>query len=84
MREEGRAQLDKQLSKIFPKPNLQALAEKLGFKTDELYTAIGQGEVSNRAIHKACGALNEPPPVPIDETNIVKQSKIKKAAKMAF
>ncbi|MBS5743667.1 MAG: TonB-dependent receptor, partial [Neisseria sp.] len=77
VREEGRAQLDKQLSKIFPKPNLQALAEKLGFKkTDELYTAIGQGEVSNRAIHKACGALNEPPPVPIDETNIVKQSKI--------
>ena len=32
VREEGRAQLDKQLSKIFPKPNLQALAEKLGFK----------------------------------------------------
>ena len=82
VREEGRAQLDKQLSKIFPKPNLQALAEKLGFKkTDELYTAIGQGEVSNRAIHKACGALNEPPPVPIDETNIVKQSKIKKGGK---
>ena len=82
VREEGRAQLDKQLSKIFPKPNLQALAEKLGFKkTDELYTAIGQGDVSNRAIHKACGALNEPPPVPIDETNIVKQSKIKKGGK---
>ena len=82
VRETGRAQLDKQLSKIFPKPNLQALAEKLGFKkTDELYTAIGQGEISNRAISKACGALIEPAPVPVDETNIVKQSKIKKGGK---
>ncbi|MGN6893608.1 GTP pyrophosphokinase, partial [Neisseria sp. P0015.S009] len=68
--------------KIVPKPNLQALAEKLGFKqTDELYTAIGQGDVSTRAIHKACGALNEPPPVQIDETNIVKQSKINTGGK---
>ena len=43
-----------------------------------LYEGWGK---SNRAIHKACGALNEPPPVPIDETNIVKQSKIKKGGK---
>ncbi|WP_165006646.1 RelA/SpoT family protein [Neisseria yangbaofengii] len=82
IKEDGRAQLDKQLVKINPKPNLQDLAEKLGFKKlDDLYTAIGQGEISPRAIQKACGTLNEPPPVPVDETTIVKQSKIKKGGK---
>ncbi|MRN37641.1 bifunctional (p)ppGpp synthetase/guanosine-3',5'-bis(diphosphate) 3'-pyrophosphohydrolase [Neisseria sp. N95_16] len=82
IKEDGRAQLDKQLVKINPKPNLQDLSEKLGFKKlDDLYTAIGQGEISPRAIQKACGTLNEPPPVPVDETTIVKQSKIKKGGK---
>ncbi|ROV56182.1 RelA/SpoT family protein [Neisseria chenwenguii] len=82
VREEGRAQLDKQLLKISPKPNLQDLAEKLGYKKlDELYTAMGQGEISPRAIQKACGTLNEPPPVSVDETTIVKQSKIKRGGK---
>lgn len=82
IKEDGRAQLDKQLVKINPKPNLQDLSEKIGFKKlDDLYTAIGQGEISPRAIQKACGTLNEPPPVPVDETTIVKQSKIKKGGK---
>ena len=82
VREEGRVQLDKQLAKLTPKPNLQELAENLGYKKPEdLYTAVGQGEISNRAIQKACGKLNEPPPVPVSETTIVKQSKIKKGGK---
>ena len=82
MREEGRVQLDKQLAKLTPKPNLQELAENLGYKKlDDLYTAVGQGEISNRAIQKACGKLNEPPPIPVSETTIVKQSKIKKGGK---
>lgn len=82
VKEDGRAQLDKMLLKVSPKPNLQELAEKLGFKKlDDLYTAVGQGEISPRAVHKACGTLNEPPPPPITETSIVKQSKIKKGGK---
>jgi len=82
VREEGRVQLDKQLAKLTPKPNLQELAENLGYKKlDDLYTAVGQGEISNRAIQKACGTLNELPPVPVSETTIVKQSKIKKGGK---
>ena len=82
VREEGRVQLDKQLAKLTPKPNLQELAENLGYKKlDDLYTAVGQGEISNRAIQKACGTLNERPPVPVSETTIVKQSKIKKGGK---
>ena len=53
VREEGRVQLDKQLAKLTPKPNLQELAENLGYKKlDDLYTAVGQGEISNRAIQK--------------------------------
>ncbi len=82
VRENGRNQLEKQLVKVSPKPNLQDLAEKLGFKKiDDLYTAVGQGEVSPRAIQKACGTLVEPPPPPLNETTIVKQSKIKKGGK---
>ena len=78
VRENGRAQLDRQLAKTNPKPNLQDLAEKLGFKKiDDLYTAVGQGEISARSIQKACGMFDEPPPAPVDETTIVKQSKIK-------
>ncbi|MDO4694550.1 MAG: bifunctional (p)ppGpp synthetase/guanosine-3',5'-bis(diphosphate) 3'-pyrophosphohydrolase [Eikenella sp.] len=78
IREQGRLQLDKTLAKIQPKPNLQDLSEKLGYKKpDELYTAIAQGEVTPRAIQKACGLLNEPPPAPVSEHSIVKRSKIK-------
>lgn len=78
IREQGRLQLDKTLAKIQPKPNLQALSEKVGYKKpDELYTAIAQGEVTPRAIQKACGLLNEPPPTPVSEHSIVKRSKIK-------
>lgn len=82
VRENGRNQFEKQIAKISPKPNLQDLAEKLGFKQiDDLYTAVGQGELSPRAIQKACGALHEPKPEQVSETNIVKQSKIKKGGK---
>ena len=78
IRENGRSQLDRQLAKIHPKPNLLDLAENLGFKkTEDLYTAVGQGEISPRAIQKACGMLAEPLPEPVSEASIVKQSKIK-------
>lgn len=78
IREHGKAQFEKVLAKVSPKPNLHALHEKMGFsKLEDLYTAIGQGEVTPRAVQKACGALKEPPPQPVNETSIVKQSKIK-------
>ena len=82
VRENGRNQLDKILAKISPKPNLQHLCESLGYKKiEDLHTAVGQGELSPRAIQKACGTLHEPQPEPVSETNIVKQSKIKKGGK---
>lgn len=77
LREEGKNQFDKIISKINPKPNQQQLCEKLGFKLlDDLYMAIGHGELTTRAIKKAAGALLMPPPTPISETSIVKKSKI--------
>ncbi|MDO4997288.1 MAG: bifunctional (p)ppGpp synthetase/guanosine-3',5'-bis(diphosphate) 3'-pyrophosphohydrolase [Neisseria sp.] len=82
VRESGKNQFEKVLAKITPKPNLQDLCEKLGFcKMDDLYTAIGQGDLTTRAIQKACGAISEPPPVPINEETIVKKSKIKANAR---
>ncbi|EGZ48555.1 RelA/SpoT family protein [Neisseria wadsworthii] len=78
VRENGKAQFEKVLAKTSPKPNQQELSEKLGFKKiEDLYTAIGQGEITPRAIQKACGMLNEPPPAQVNETSIVKRSKIK-------
>lgn len=38
VREEGRVQLDKQLAKLTPKPNLQELAENLGYKSQKTST----------------------------------------------
>ncbi|WP_107688098.1 RelA/SpoT family protein [Neisseria wadsworthii] len=78
VRENGKAQFEKVLAKTSPKPNQQELSEKLGFKKiEDLYTAIGQGEITPRTIQKACGMLNEPPPAQVSETSIVKRSKIK-------
>lgn len=80
VREDGKAQFEKVLAKINPKPNHQHLCEKLGFKTpEELYTAIGQGDLTTRAIQKAAGAINTPPAPVLSETTIVKKSKIKSA-----
>ena len=82
VREEGKNQFEKIISKITPKPNQQQLCEKLGFRLlDNLFTALGQGEITPRAIQKACGALVEPAPAPISATSMVKKSKIQSGDK---
>ena len=82
VREEGKNQFEKIISKITPKPNQQQLCEKLGFRLlDDLFTALGQGEITPRAIQKACGALIEPAPAPISATSMVKKSKIQSGDK---
>lgn len=81
VRENGKSQLEKVLSKLPFKPNLHDLCDKLGFdKIEDLYTAIGQNEVTARAIQKACGQIHEPAPV-VSEQSIVRQSKIKASDK---
>ena len=82
VREVGKSQFEKIIGKISPKPNQQQLCEKLGFRLlDDLFTALGQGEITPRAIQKACGALVEPAPVPVSATSIVKKSKIQSGDK---
>lgn len=77
IREDGKNQFEKALAKINPKPNQQQLCEKLGFRQlDELYTALGQGEVTPHAVQKACGMLIAPPSVAPTASTIVKKSKI--------
>ncbi|WP_304334174.1 bifunctional (p)ppGpp synthetase/guanosine-3',5'-bis(diphosphate) 3'-pyrophosphohydrolase [Conchiformibius steedae] len=76
IREDGKNRFDKIIAKIHPKPNQQQLCEKLGFKQlDELYSALGQGELTPRAVQKACETA--PPPPPASPQNIVRKSKIK-------
>lgn len=78
VREAGKNQLDKVLAKVSVKPNLHTLCDKLGFaKIEELYTALGQGEITPKAIKKACGAIEPVPSAPVSVESIVKQSKIK-------
>ena len=78
VRESGRNALDKQLAKMQAQPNIHKLAEALGFNgVDELYMAMGQGEVSSRLIQKAVGNMLEKPEPAVTETHLVKQSKIK-------
>lgn len=78
IREQGEHQFEKILAKIQPRPNQHKLCEMLNFKSlDELYTAIGQGDITARAIQKAAGTLDEPPPPTVSEQTIVKKSKIK-------
>lgn len=82
IRAQGEHQFEKIIAKIHPSPNIQKLCEKLKFKnTDELFSALGQGEITSRAIQKACGALIIPEAQPITENTIIKQSKIKAGTK---
>lgn len=78
IREQGEQQFEKIIAKIQPRPSIHKLCDKLNFKTlDELYAAIGKGEITSRAIQKAAGSLIEQAPALVNEKSIVKQSKIK-------
>lgn len=80
VRESGRNLLEKQLVKVQSKPNLQKLTEMLGFeKIEDLYTALGHGEISTRAIQKAIGAIVLPETPAVDANTIVKKSRIRHA-----
>ncbi|MCX8749675.1 MULTISPECIES: bifunctional (p)ppGpp synthetase/guanosine-3',5'-bis(diphosphate) 3'-pyrophosphohydrolase [Snodgrassella] len=78
IRESGRTALEKQLVKLQVQPNTHKLAEALGFSSvDDLYLAMGHGEVSGRMIQKAVDTMMEKPETPVTENHLVKRSKIK-------
>lgn len=77
IRESGRTALEKQLVKMQVRPNTHKLAEALGFSNvDDLYLAMGHGEISGRMIQKAVDNLLEKPEIPVTENHLVKRSKI--------
>jgi GTP pyrophosphokinase len=77
-RETGKNLFEKQIARINGKPNWQNLAEALGFdKIDDLYLALGQGDISPQAVGRYIQKQMTPEPVPITADKIVKQSRAK-------
>ncbi|MFC3626257.1 RelA/SpoT family protein [Vogesella amnigena] len=77
VRETGRQIFERELAR-HPQvqPNLSALAEKLGYdRLDELYGAIGHGEVSLRALANGIESFAPPPVVELTADDIVRRSK---------
>ncbi|RXZ44890.1 RelA/SpoT family protein [Crenobacter cavernae] len=77
VRETGRQLFEKELARHPDvQPNLQALAEKLGFaKVDEVYNALGHGELTMRAIVQAIASFAPPPPADVTPEDIVHRSR---------
>jgi len=77
VRETGRQLFERELARHpTVQPNLQTLAESLGFaKPDELYSALGHGELTLRTVSKAIVSLAPPPPLDVSPEDLVKRSK---------
>lgn len=82
VRENGKNLLDKLLSRLPYQPNVQKLIEHCGFsKADEFHLALGQGDISVRAVEKALNefsAKEEPNPPVANAAEVLKISKAKK------
>lgn len=77
VKETGRQLFDRELAR-HPQvhPNLSHLAEKLGFaKLDEVYAALGHGELTTRAVANAIERFSPPQVEPVAPQSLVKASK---------
>ncbi|PRP69442.1 GTP pyrophosphokinase [Chromobacterium amazonense] len=77
VRETGKALFERELARRpHIQPNLQQLAEKLGYdKLDEVYGALGHGELTIRAVSNAITSFAPPPAVEVLPESLVKASK---------
>jgi len=77
VRETGKQLFERELARHpHLQPNLGALAEKLGYaKMDELYGAMGHGELSVRAVANAILSFAPPPPVDVEPESIIRASR---------
>ncbi|BEV72130.1 MULTISPECIES: bifunctional (p)ppGpp synthetase/guanosine-3',5'-bis(diphosphate) 3'-pyrophosphohydrolase [unclassified Paludibacterium] len=78
VRETGRQLFEKELVRhAHARPNLTQLAEKLGFeKLDDLYAALGHGELTLRLVAQALESFAPPPaPKEVAPEDLVKASK---------
>jgi len=77
VRETGRQLFERELVRhAHIRPNLGALAEKLGYeRLDELYAALGHGELTLRLVAQALESFAPPPPREVAAQDLVKASK---------
>jgi GTP pyrophosphokinase len=74
----GRALFDKELARLPGlQPNLDALAERLQARNmDEVFAALGHGELSLKALHQALTSFAPPePPADLDPESLVRRSR---------
>lgn len=78
IRESGKSIFDKQIAKSNSKPNLQHLAEHLGYdKLDDLYLAMGQGDLTPNAVLRTIQKQIAPEQEPLTADKMIKQSRAK-------
>ncbi len=77
VRETGKQLFERELARHpHLQPNLGALAEKLGYaKMDELYGAMGHGELTVRSVANAILSFAPPPPADVEPESIIRASK---------
>ncbi|RQO76867.1 GTP pyrophosphokinase [Aquitalea sp. FJL05] len=77
VRETGKQLFERELARHpHLQPNLGALAEKLGYaKMDELYGAMGHGELTVRSVANAILSFAPPPPADVEPESIIRASR---------
>ncbi|AXT45311.1 MULTISPECIES: RelA/SpoT family protein [Chromobacterium] len=77
VRETGKMLFERELARhSHMQPNLGALAEKLGYdKLEEVYGALGHGELTTRVVSNAIVSFAPPPPTDVAPESLVKASK---------
>ncbi len=77
VRETGKQLFERELARHpHQQPNLTLLAEKLGYaKLDEVYGAMGHGELSTRSVANAIASFAPPPPADVEPESIIRASK---------
>ncbi|KMN76828.1 bifunctional (p)ppGpp synthetase/guanosine-3',5'-bis(diphosphate) 3'-pyrophosphohydrolase [Chromobacterium alkanivorans] len=77
VRETGKMLFERELARhSHMQPNLGALAEKLGYdKLEEVYGALGHGELTTRVVSNAIVSFAPPPPADVAPESLVKASK---------
>ncbi|MXR35483.1 RelA/SpoT family protein [Craterilacuibacter sinensis] len=76
VRESGRQLFERELARHHIHPNLGTLTEKLGYaKLEDVFGALGHGELSLRAVSTAIASFAPPPVQDITADDLVKRSK---------
>ncbi|MGL6071129.1 RelA/SpoT family protein [Craterilacuibacter sp.] len=76
VRESGRQLFERELARHHTQPNLGTLTEKLGYaKLDDVYGALGHGELTLRAVSTAIASFAPPPVQEITPDDLVKRSR---------